>query len=519
MRQQLRKALAALTAACFLLGPVQAAEVTIRRGELEVNGVVLGYDGTYLRLGADAGELTLDYRSVTCDGAACPVAEDYVPTVRLSGAHRMADILLPALIDGYARSHDLRTMRREVDDSRFEYDLEDRQTGTPVMRFAFHVTNSDGGFHDLLNNRADLALSVREVRPSEVTAAQQAGLGRLSDPRRSEMVALDALVPIVSPSRKLSVLSPDALAAIFAGKLTDWAELGSLAGPISLHLLDPDSGYTQGFVDRVLGPYEFELANGVRFHDSPDELALAVASDRDGIGITLFGRSGSASIVPLGGHCGLTSLPQRTALKTEDYPLTRPLFFYTVERRLPPLVQDWLEWLRTADAQRVVRRAGFVDRGVVPIPLAQQGDRLVQALRQTGEAVSLAEMQAMIERLNGRYRLSTTFRFDPGSTRLDAQSRSNLLQLARGLRDGDYDRERLFLIGFSDGRGPAEPNQALSLARAESVRRALLAVLDGALPEGVSLEIEAYGEALPTACDDTESGSQSNRRVELWVQP
>ena len=72
------------------------------------------------------------------------------------------------------------------------------------------------------------------------------------------------------------------------------------------------------------------------------------------------------------------------------------------------------------------------------------------------------------------------------------------------------------LVGFSDGRGAPVPNRDLSSARAEAVKRALVAVL-GSLPENVMIETEAFGEALPMGCDDTEWGRQSNRRVELWV--
>lgn len=73
-------------------------------------------------------------------------------------------------------------------------------------------------------------------------------------------------------------------------------------------------------------------------------------------------------------------------------------------------------------------------------------------------------------------------------------------------------------VGFSDGRGPAEANRDLSAARAESVRRDLVAALGGQVPSQVEIETEAFGEALPMACDDTTWGQQTNRRVELWIQ-
>ena len=113
-------------------------------------------------------------------------------------------------------------------------------------------------------------------------------------------------------------------------------------------------------------------------------------------------------------------------------------------------------------------------------------------------------------------RLSLSFRFEVGSAELDAQSRSNLSDLAVSIRNGDYDGGELTLIGFSDGVGEAKANRDLSGARAEAVRQALLNRL-GDDSDRVQLSVAAFGEALPMACDDTELGQRTNRRVELWV--
>lgn len=58
---------------------------------------------------------------------------------------------------------------------------------------------------------------------------------------------------------------------------------------------------------------------------------------------------------------------------------------------------------------------------------------------------------------------------------------------------------------------------AICRARAVSVLRDLEELMGGAIPEGIVVETEAFGEALPMGCDDTEWGRQMNRRVELWV--
>jgi len=120
--------------------------------------------------------------------------------------------------------------------------------------------------------------------------------------------------------------------------------------------------------------------------------------------------------------------------------------------------------------------------------MANQGDRLANAITNAGTEVPLVELQRMIRVLGARVRMSSTFRFEPGSTRLDGQSRSNVLQLAQAIRDGRFGRSELLLVGFSDGRGPALANRDLSSARAEAVKQDVTRALGGIIPATVTIE-------------------------------
>ena len=124
----------------------------------------------------------------------------------------------------------------------------------------------------------------------------------------------------------------------------------------------------------------------------------------------------------------------------------------------------------------------------------------------------------MVRVLGPLKRLTTTFRFEAGSIRLDAQSRSNAEQLARAMELGHYDARRLVFVGFSDGDGPAGTNRDIALRRAETVQRAVTRAAETANLERIGLELDAFGEAMPMACDDTAWGRQVNRRVEVWVR-
>ena len=507
---------AVLGAALFFCAPAFAQDVTLTSdgGGLTVLGRMIGFDGENIQIDSEFGTLTLRYDTVTCAGDPCPDPDTYVPELRLSGARRMADILMPAMVEGFARSKGL-VVNFQNSDAGFTQTLMDGDQA--VARVVVHATNTDEGFADLIAHQADMVMSVREVRAAEIDRARDVGLGRLDDARQSRIVGLDALVPVVSSRTDVRGISLADLSDAFAGQTPNWSVLGGPDVPMTLHLGPPNDGQMQRFIDDVLGLAGKTLGAAVVRHPDHDAVIAAIAADRGALGILPFTDVGINQPIALRDGCGFISAPRLTALKTEDYPLTAPMFLYLPSRRLPALAREFLAWMQGPQAQLVVRRAGFVDQGAVPIPLDSQGQRFANAIAAAGADMPLIELQRMVRVLGARVRLSTSFRFEVGSTRLDAQSRSNLLSLAQAIRDGRYDRRPLLLAGFSDGRGAASANRDLSSARAEAVLRDLLSLLGGVLPDGVSVETGAFGEALPMGCDDTEWGRQMNRRVELWV--
>jgi phosphate transport system substrate-binding protein len=356
------------------------------------------------------------------------------------------------------------------------------------------------------------------MRPTEQTLARAAGLGDMTVAQRSRIVALDAMVPVVSPENPVTRISIPDLAAVFSGAITNWQTLGGPDAPISVHMPLANSGLTQGFADRVLAASGVQLTQDLRYHERGAALVRRVATDPFAIGISSFSNVGSTRMLTLTGGCGFSLRANRRGIKTEDYPLTAPMFLYLPQRRLAKVARDFLAYVRGPGAQIVIRRAGFVDQAPEHISMNAQGDRLSNAILAAGPEVELAELQRLVRRLTGFRRLTTSFRFEAGSARPDAQSRSNVEQLARALETGLYDGKVLNFVGFSDGDGAAAGNRSIALKRAESVRDAVLATAEPGSVARVSVQVDAFGEALPMACDDSGWGRQVNRRVEVWVQ-
>lgn len=316
---------AVLCAAFFFCAPAFAQDVTLTSdgGGLNVVGRMIGFDGENIQIESKFGPLTLRYDAVTCTGDTCPDLETYVPELRLSGARRMGDILMPAMVEGFAWPKGF-AVRFDDTDAGFVQTLMDSDQG--VARFVFHVTNTDEGFADLIAHEADIVMSVREVRTAEVDRARDAGLGRLDGARQSRIVGLDALVPVVSSMSEARHISLADLSDAFAGETLNWSALGGPDVPMTLHLGPQNDGQMQRFIDDTLGVVGKPLGGNVVRHGDHDGVVRAVAADAGALGILPFRDVGITQSIALRDACGFISAPRLTALKTEDYPLTAPMF-------------------------------------------------------------------------------------------------------------------------------------------------------------------------------------------------
>jgi phosphate transport system substrate-binding protein len=511
---------ARLAALCLVLfataAPAQDVELRSLDGTVTLEGNLITYDGAYYRLDTIYGPITVAAEGVSCAGPGCPDLTTFIAEARIAGEATVAEGLLPALLAGFASDRGMTLGHPEHTDRGLAYALT-RRDGTTAARFTVAPGNSDSGFLALLNGDTDLALTLRP--PTEVERRADRS-GAPDDPplsRRVRVIGLDALVPVVAAQNPIDALSLPDLAAIVAGEIDNWQALGGPDAPIALHLMSPEMGLAQAFAAEILDPSAGDPVPGLTTHESAMALSAAVARDAYALGVTAQSARGAARSLPLAGACGFSQVADANAVKAEDYPMTAPVYFYLAPQRLPQLVRDFLAWTETEAAERVVAEAGYVDQSLTRTPLSLQGMRLANAVTAAGGEVPLAELQRLVDTLGRAERLSATFRFADGSIELDAQSRASAARLAAAIERGVFDGRRLIFVGFSDGEGRAEVNQRLSRRRAETAREAVLSAAESAQPDRVTLEVDAFGEAMPMACDDSDWGRAVNRRVEVWL--
>ena len=203
-----------------------------------------------------------------------------------------------------------------------------------------------------------------------------------------------------------------------------------------MHLGRGDAAAGRAALDLLTVPAQDPALPGAVFHESQAALVAAVAADPFGIALASAAASDGTRRLALRGSCGFRLVASRRAVKTEDYPLTVPLLLYRPMRRLPQLGREFMAYIAGTAAQQVIRRAGFTDLGADEIGIDAQGIRLVNAISRAEGKAGLEDLQDIVATLAPMRRLTTTFRYESGSARMDPQSRTNVQQLARALEDG-----------------------------------------------------------------------------------
>ncbi|MCZ8334073.1 MAG: phosphate ABC transporter substrate-binding/OmpA family protein [Rhodobacteraceae bacterium] len=483
----------AIFAALLLPVTAQAQDVTLtaRDGGLSLTGTLQGWDGEFYRIDTSYGLLTVDGQGVICEGPGCPdLTAPRIP-VRIVGESDPGQSLIPPLVAAFAAS---RGLDHAVTDGIAR--LTDPTTGQILAEFSFTPLPQDRARAELTAGRAELILS----------AGTEPDLG-------FRPLALDALVPIAAADNPVAQISSSDLARVLAGEVANWAAIGGPDMPLVLHGLGPESGLQRALAER-LGR---DIA-ATEVHPDLSTLAAAVARDPWALAVTGRAMAGKARVLTLTDSCGFPLLPNALAVKAEDYPLALPLHLLTPRRRLPLMAREFLEFLTLPQAQTVIAAAGYVDRDPERQPMTADGLRLINAIQGAGEETTLNDLKRLVDVMDGADRLSLTFRFEDGSSTLDAHSQGNLADLARLLQSGGFRGESLILAGFSDGSGAASANLALSEDRATAVLAALTAAAPDLPPDRLP-DVLAFGEALPMACDETAAGRRLNRRVELWLRP
>ena len=487
-------------------------------GTIKIEGDLISVTDSYYLIQTELGDLRVGFDRVVCQGAACPATEEFEIDATIGGSDLLAQGLMPLLIGGYATAKGAEsTVENESTVGNFSAELIGEDGfGDSIGVYRIISNTTAGALEGLLSNEIQIGLASRRITPTEARALRDAGAGNMVAPKQEHIIAVDSLVSIVNPSNPLTELTFDQLADIYSGRVTNWADVGGESLAIDVVRRAPDSGELQVFnttvfgkPEPIAGPRALEAADNV-------EAALFVAENPGAIAYVGHAFKRGQKPLSLVSECGIGTSPDVFSVKTEEYTMFRRLYMYNRSDIENVQASDFLDFVKSDDASIVIQQAGFIDLAVERATYGGASERAQRLAASSGDQFEQGFVDEMLAQLSTHDRLSSTFRFRTGSTRLDPRAEVDLLRLVAYLETLPAGSE-ITLTGFADSVGAFEPNLALSRTRAEQVA-ARLTEIGGSALEGITINAVGFGEVAPVACNSSDSGRTINRRVETWVK-
>ena len=355
------------------------------------------------------------------------------------------------------------------------------------------------------------------MRRREADTFEGSGLGDIREAGQEFVVALDGLVIVTSQENPLRSITEEDAALVFAGTYTNWSQIGGPDAPIRAYIRGEDSGSGEVFSRLLMAPQGVSFGPNATVVLSDDDVGRLVAQDPFGIGFTSFAGRGEAKPLAIQGVCGLVSEPSEFNIKTEEYALTRRLYAYTTNEEKSEQLEGLLNFAIGQEGQNIVADAGFVGQTISQSTVSEQGMRFATAIIENNSLTAVRQLGVMVSDMVASSRLSTTFRFETGSSRLDTRALDDIDRLADELVERNTFKKVVQLIGFTDSVGEDALNVELSRRRALQVQEALLAARPD-LTDRIEVQAIGYGEISPLACNETVDGRRINRRVEVWIR-
>jgi phosphate transport system substrate-binding protein len=494
-----------------------ASEVTLKSSDGTVNlvGEFVDFKDDNYIIRTALGDLRISASRVRCEGDACPDIGGTEAGVRISGADAIGLGLMPLLMTGYASSIDadaeiVNTAQGEA----LAKIVADGGFGDDLGAYLVSSTTSEQAFRALLDGEVEIGMSDRRIVPAEAKQLRASGAGNMVSPDQERIIAVDSLIVVTHPSNPVQQLTIEQLRDIYAGRITNWSQLGGENAEINVVALAEDSDAHNFFVDRVFG----EGGAAYRDYSVAEDYQVAAAmvnKDKNAIGYVGYAFQRGAKPVTLVNECGIPTRPDAFSAKTEEYALNRRMYLYNRIDNLSEASKQFLEFATSEDADGVIAKSGFIDLGIARRSQDLTDARALELINAAADDFEAGVMREMLAAMIRSDRLSTTFRFRPGSSKMDEKALLDMERLINYLEEFP-DGTGITLVGFTDDVGAFESNRTLSMQRASQVREDLLAAAGDRL-DGITVNAIGFGEIAPSACNVTEQGRGINRRVEVWI--
>lgn len=234
------------------------------------------------------------------------------------------------------------------------------QASNPDVRISVTGGGSGTGLAALINGTVDLANASRQIKPEEQDQIVQNGHQAIE-----HVVASDAIAVIVNPNNPIQNLTLEEISRIYKGEINNWAELGGENRPIVRLSRETNSGTHVYFLEEVirLGSSEDKsiFSADTLLLPSSEGIITEVRDNPNAIGYDGLGYvTPDVKVISVAKDRSHSYVqPTIETVKDDSYPISRDLYMYTTDSP-SQVVQAYLEWIFSAEAQQIVSELGFV---------------------------------------------------------------------------------------------------------------------------------------------------------------
>lgn len=199
-----------------------------------------------------------------------------------------------------------------------------------------------------LKSGATIGMSSRPIKDSEKQAFAEAGMSI-----QEHVAGIDMIAVVLNEKNIVGDLPLDAVAKIFTGAAGTWKMLSGTP-EVKAYTRDETSGTYKVFVELALnggeyGPTTIKCA-------SNGDIVKNVASNPGGVGYVGLSYANAPGVKAVKVN-GVSPDPANSS----TYPLSRKLYYYTIEGKASPEALAFIKWATTSpEAAEIISGVGFI---------------------------------------------------------------------------------------------------------------------------------------------------------------
>jgi len=226
---------------------------------------------------------------------------------------------------------------------------EEYKARNPGVSFEIAAEGSTTGIAAIIDGTAQIGMSSRRARPTEVSAATAKGVSL-----KPLIVAYDGMAVIVNAKSPIANLTLRQVEQIFTGDVTDWSAVGGRPGKISVYTRNTSSGTYSDWKDLAMKKRDY--AKSSQKMAGNEQIAAEVAKNPNGIGYVglAYLKAEGIKVVSIDGV-----MPSKETVLAKKYAYARPTFYYTNGEPAGEAAK-FVAFTLSDEGQKIADKIGFV---------------------------------------------------------------------------------------------------------------------------------------------------------------